>query len=91
MHDSLWYILGLIALASWCLYAFETLPKIRKRRTIYLSDWGFSPFKPLKNLNEYKNICEQENKSLIWYRAQLYLILAFMGIGILWILIPLKK
>jgi len=91
LHDILWYALGITVFASWYLYIFETLPKIRKRRTIYLSDWGFSAFKPMKNLNEYKDICEQENKSLIWYRAQQYLILAFIGIAILWILIPPDK
>jgi len=83
IHDILWYVLGFIAFASWYLYIFETLPKIRKRRTIYLRDWGFSAFQPLKNLNEYKNICEQDNESLIWYKAQLYLLFSFIGIGVL--------
>jgi len=72
-----------ITFASWYLYVFETLPKIRKRRTIYLRDWGFSAFQPLKNLNEYKNICEQQNESLIWYKAQLFFIYSFIAVGLL--------
>lgn len=83
LHDILWYALGIIVFASWYLYIFEILPQIRERRTIYLRDWGFSPFQPLKNLNEYRGICEQEDKSLIWYRVQLYLLFAFIGIGML--------
>ena len=83
LHDILWYALGIIVFASWYLYIFETLPKIRKHRTIYLRDWGFSAFQPLKNLKEYKAICEQENKSLIWYRAQLYLLCSFIGVVLL--------
>ena len=73
-----------IVFASYYLYIFETLPKIRKHRRIYLRDWGFGL--PFKNLFEYKQICEQENKSLIWYKAQLYLIYAFVGIIILFLI-----
>ena len=63
--DILWYTLVFIILAVWYLYIFETLPNIRKRRNIYLRNWGFGAFQPLKNLFEYKIICEQENKNLI--------------------------
>ena len=87
LQDILWYIIVFIALAGWYLYIFETLPKIRKRRTVYLRDWGFSAFQPLKNLDEYRDICEEENESLIWYKVQLYLLFSFVGIGILSIVI----
>jgi hypothetical protein len=76
MHDFFWYTAVTIVFASWYLYIFETLPKIRKRRTIYLRDWGFGAFQPFKNLIEYKQICEQENQTLTWYKAQIYLIYA---------------
>jgi hypothetical protein len=88
MHDSLWYMLGIIAFVNWYLYVFETLSKIRKYRTIYLSDWGFSAFKPLKNLNEYKEICERENESLVWYKIQIFLLFSFICIGAIWVLLP---
>ena len=83
IQDLLWYLLGFITFAYWYLYLFETLPKIRKRRTIYLRDWGFSAFQTYKNLNEYKEICEQQNESLIWYKAQVYLIYSFVAVGLL--------
>ncbi len=34
-------------------------------------------FSLLKNLNEYKNICEQQNESLIWYKAALSILLIY--------------
>jgi hypothetical protein len=83
IDDILWYTLVFIIIAIWYLYIFETLPNIRKHRTIYLRDWGFSAFQPLKNLFEYRTICEQEDKSLIWYKAQLYLLYSFIGIFLL--------
>lgn len=76
----LWYLLGFITFASWYLYVFETLSKIRRRRNIYLRDWGFSAFQPMKNLKEYRDICEQENESLKWYKAQVYLSYSFIGV-----------
>jgi hypothetical protein len=87
MHDILWYLFSFMAFASWCLYVFEMLPKIRKQRAIYLRDWGFSAFKPLQNINEYKKICEKENQSLIWYKVQLFLIYSFIVIGLVEIII----
>ena len=83
LHDILWYIILFIVFAGWYLYIFETLPKIRKRRTVYLRDWGFGAFQPLKNLNEYRNICEEENESLIWYKVQLLLLFSFIVLGVL--------
>ncbi|CAB1058291.1 hypothetical protein D1BOALGB6SA_3047 [Olavius sp. associated proteobacterium Delta 1] len=73
-----------IVFALYYLYIFETLSKIRERRIIYLRDWGFGL--PFKNLFEYRQICEQENYPLIWYKAQLYLIYAFLGTIILFVI-----
>jgi len=52
MHDFLWYLLCIIAILNWWLYITRILPKLREYRTIYLRDWGFSLFQPLKNLKE---------------------------------------
>ena len=87
MNDILWSITGIITFVSWYLYVFETLPKIRKHRNVYLRDWGFSVFQPARNLTEYKKICEEENQSLIWYKAQIYLVFAFIGVGLISIFI----
>ena len=86
IDDISWYTLVFIIFAIWYLYIFEILPNIRKHRTIYLRDWGFGAFQPLKNLFEYKTICEQENKSLIWYKTQIYLLYSFVGVLLLSIL-----
>jgi hypothetical protein len=77
-----------IVFALYYLYIFEALPTIRKRRIIYLRDWGFGL--PFKNLFEYKQICEQENHPLVLYKAQLYLIYAFLGTSILFLITSLN-
>ena len=86
LHDIIWYIILFIVFAGWYLYIFETLPKIRKRRIVHLRDWGFSAFQPFKNLSEYRNICEEENESLVWYKVQLYLLFSFIGMCMLFVI-----
>ena len=86
MHDYLWYAMGAIVFLNWYLYYFEVLPKIKKYRQLYLRDWGFSAFHPLNNLNEYRDICEKENESLIWYNTQRYSLYIFVGTGAIWVL-----
>ena len=70
-----------IVLASIYLYIFETLAKIGKYRNLNLSDWGFGAFQPFENLHEYRNICERNNETLLWYKIQIYLFYAFIGTG----------
>ena len=56
LHDILWYTIVSIVFASWYLYIFETLSKIRKYRSLYLRDWGFGAFQPFKNLARQENL-----------------------------------
>jgi len=62
------------------------LPKLRGRRKLFLRDWGFSLFQPIKNLFEYKTICERENESLIWFKIQVFLGVAFFVVAFIDIL-----
>ena len=87
IHDILWYAAGIIVFAFYYLYIFETLPKIRKYRKLNLRDWGFGAFQPFRNLHEYRDICEQNNESILWYRAQIYLLYGFIGVVLLGALI----
>ena len=79
IENFLWYAAVTIILAYWYLHVVETLPKIRKYRKVYLRDWGFLGLS-FTNLIEYKEICLRENESLLWFKVQLYLIYAFVGI-----------
>ena len=80
------YLIGFIVLLGWYLYVTTILPKLRIRRKLFLRDWGFSLFQPMKNLFEYKAICERENGSLIWFKIQIILIVAFFLVAFLDIL-----
>ena len=80
LNDFLGQTAVIIVLASWYLYVFETLSKIRKYRKLKMRDWGFGAFQPFKNLMEYKQICERNNDSLLWYKAQIYLFYAFLSL-----------
>jgi hypothetical protein len=93
LQDLIWNIGIVIIGAIYYLYIFETLAKIRKVRKLNLSDWGFGAFQPYRNLFEYKEICERNNENLIWYKAQIYLVYAFValmiiGFGILFVVNP---
>ena len=87
MNDFLWYLLGFIVASIWFIYVFVTLPKIRENRTVYLSDWGFGLVKPFKTLLEYKELCKRDNEPLTWFKAQVFLLAAFLIVGTLWIII----
>ena len=87
MNDSLWYLLGFIAITNWLIYVTIIMPSLRRKRTIYLKDWGFSPFQPLRNLFEYKSTCERENTSLIWFKTQILLLMVFIVLGFLTVFI----
>ncbi len=80
------YLIGFIVLLGWYLYVTTVLPKLRSRRKLFLRDWGFSPFQPMKNLFEYKAICERENESLIWFKIQIFLIVTFFLVAFIVIL-----
>jgi len=81
MTDMSEYLIAFIVLSSWFLYVTIILSKLRKHRKLFLSDWGFSFFQPMKNLFEYKKICQKENRSLIWFNVQVFLLLAFFLIA----------
>jgi len=80
------YFIGFIVLLGWYLYVTTVLPKLRSRRKLFLRDWGFSLFQPMKNLFEYKAICEREKEPLIWFKIQIFLIVAFFLVAFIDIL-----
>ncbi len=88
IHDFIWYTAGAIVFASYYLYIFETLAKIRKYRKLNFSDYGFGAFQPFRNMHEYRDICERNNENLLWYKAQIYLLYSFVVVGLLGVLIP---
>jgi len=83
MHDFLWYLLCIIAILNWWLYITRILPKLREYRAIYLRDWGFSLFQPLKNLKEYRSICSKEDIPLTWFNTQVFLLAVFIVIAVI--------
>ena len=83
MSDPLWDLLGFVAVLSWLIHITFILPKLRKYKTIYVADWIFTGYHQIKNLSDHKDICLKENAPLIWYKTQIFLTTAFMGIIVL--------
>jgi len=77
MDDLVWNICGSIVITIWIIHVLKILPKVRKTRTIYLRDWGFG-FGAYKVFFEYKELCQKDNESLIWYKTQIYLFFTFI-------------
>jgi hypothetical protein len=83
MSDFFWSLLVLVVVLNWLIHISFVLPKLRKYRTIYVADWIFTGYHQIKNLSDYKDICLEENAPLFWYKTQIFLTAAFIGIIVL--------
>ena len=86
MRDSIWQILMIIVIANWLIYVAVILPKVREKRPTDFRDRGVGSGNPLKILMKYKERCEKDNESTIWFQVQLCLIFVFFlfcALGIL--------
>jgi hypothetical protein len=89
MSDVLWGLLGFVVILFWLINITVILPKLRKQRTIYIADWLFTGYHQIKNLFDYKDICLKKNVPLFWYKTQVFLAAAFLGITVLEIFLGL--
>ncbi|RJP85300.1 MAG: hypothetical protein C4518_16915 [Desulfobacteraceae bacterium] len=78
MSDAIWQMLLIDGVANWLIYVAVILPKVREKRAINLRDRGFWAGNPVKTLMEYKEICEEDNESTLWFQIQICLIFVFM-------------
>jgi len=78
MSDSIWQILLIDGIANWLIYVAVILPKVREKRAINLRDRDFWSGNPVKTLMEYKELCEKDNESTLWFHVQICLIFVFV-------------
>ena len=86
MRDSIWQILMIVVIANWLIYVAAILPKVREKRSKDFRDKGAGPGNPLKILMAYKELCEKDNESTIWFQVQICLIFVFVLFCVLGIL-----
>ena len=78
MSHSIWQILMIVVVANWLIYVAVILPKVRGKRTPSVRDREDGLENPVKTLMEYKELCEKDNESTIWFQVQLCLVSVFV-------------